>query len=718
MVTGSTRVALMRSLFLGVLSAFTNNYVAAAEQEPSDAIFNLSLKELGELKVSIATGTPNSVANAPAVTSVITASDIANLGARTLDEVLQTVPGLYVSLSHANRLDTVYSMRGLHSSNSPHVLLLLDGNPVQWALTGGRPFLYRLPANIVERIEVIRGPGSALYGSDAFSGVINVITKTATNEDAAEMGVRAGSFNSRDVMLNYSGQLGAWRVSTLFSSLATDGDDRRVIQADTQTFLDYAYGTNVSQAPGPLQTGYHVYDFHLKASSETVSAKFWYWTSRDTGNGSGGAQALDPYTKEQFSSYFVDLQYAPVQPVWGWQNRIKASYFNHEADSNFTLLPAGARVPIGADGNIDFANPAGVTLFSEGVIGKPSGVSEDVFLDWITEKSFSSGHALRLSGGYRKQSLDSREWKNFGPGILDGTQESVDGSLVDVSNTEYVFLPDSEREIYHLTFQDEWQLSQNLTFTGGVRYDNYSDFGGTTNPRLALVWDAKQALTAKLLYGSAFRAPSFGELFFQNNPSNIGNPDLKPEKIDTLELAMSYQVTEQLQTSLNIYRYTAENLIEYITTLRGAQASNARDQEGEGIEFEVSWHPGSRFNVSLNGAWQKSYDTDTGYKIADAPARQATLLVNWAIAKQWLLNVNTRWIAGRGRIATDTRPEIDDYSLTDLHLVRTDVVHGLDLGLRVTNVFDSDARDPSVDLMAEDFPLEGDAIWLEASYSL
>src|SRR5207237_2069032 len=114
------------------------------------------------------------------------------------------------------------------------------------------------------------------------------------------------------------------------------------------------------------------------------------------------------------------------------------------------------------------------------------------------------------------------------------------GSIVDVSSTAPFLLP-HDRKVSYAFAQDEWTVAKDWTLTAGVRHDEYSDFGGTTNPRLALVWEAAYNVTAKLLYGTAFRAPSFTELYVINNPVLIGNPNLQPEKMKTMEAALSWQ---------------------------------------------------------------------------------------------------------------------------------------------------------------------------------
>jgi len=130
--------------------------------------------------VSIATGSRLPITRAPAIATVITATDIERIGARDLDEVLETVPGLHVSVSPA-AYAPVYTIRGIRQTLvNPQVLMLVNGIATKTAFSGDRGIVWGgFPIENIERIEAIRGPGSALYGADAFSGVINIITKSA-----------------------------------------------------------------------------------------------------------------------------------------------------------------------------------------------------------------------------------------------------------------------------------------------------------------------------------------------------------------------------------------------------------------------------------------------------------------------------------------------------------------------------------------------------------
>lgn len=706
------RLAGAATLLTVLTPAFAGVDTGISDEEDLDELFG------GEEFVSIATGSSKPIYKAPAVASVITAKDIEQLGARSLNEVLETVPGLHVAPSALSRLEAVYSIRGIHSGFNSQVLLLIDGVPLQYSNNGGRPQLFNLSVASIERIEVIRGPGSAVYGADAYSGVINVITKGAESIDGTEMGGRVGSFNSRDVWLQHGNHWSGMDVVFGLSYQRTDGDSDRVISSDLQSNLDAVLGTNASLAPGSLSTNSERLETRLGLKNDHWRANFWSWSQDDSGLGAGGAQALDPNGTQSDDIYRVDISHQTADLVADWNFNTQFSHTYYDTQAEFNLLPSGAMLPIGSDGNLNFTAPAGVVAFPDGLIGQPGGDGQDSLLELVATYSGMSNHHWRIASGVRHQTLDTREFKNFGPGVIDGTQPVVDGTLTDVTGTPYIFTPDSTRTNYHLSIQDEWQFAPDWELTAGVRYDDYSDFGSTINPRVALVWATNHALTTKLLYGSAFRAPSFSELYFANNPVSLGNADLQPETIDTLELAFNYRPSPDLQGNLSLFSYEAKDLIEYVADFGATTqtAQNARDQDGYGFELEADWKISRDLRINANYAWQHSEDASTGVDIHDAPGQQFYLNAYWRVAPQWSVNGQLNWVGDRKRASDDTRNKIDDYTLVNFTLQRRDIVPGLDLTLSILNLFDENIREPSDGTIPDDYPMEGRSVWVQLQY--
>lgn len=185
-----------------------------------------------EVEVSVATGTKKPLKLAPAIASVITARDIERMGATSLDEVLETVPGFHVGRSRSAWFSPIWSIRCIHTSTNPEVLLLINGVPLTSNYIGNRDFNFRMPVSMISRVEVIRGPGSALYGADAYSGVVNVSTKNADDINGSRAGFRGGSFETYAGWAQHGGRYGGWNVSLGLDWGRSDGDDDRIVERD------------------------------------------------------------------------------------------------------------------------------------------------------------------------------------------------------------------------------------------------------------------------------------------------------------------------------------------------------------------------------------------------------------------------------------------------------------------------------------------------------
>ncbi len=685
-----------------------------------DDFYNLPLDKLGKVEITSATGNSTPLDRAPATATVITEYDIQAMGARTLDDVLEMVPGLHVSLSSLNRLDSVYSIRGIHTGFNPHVLLLVNGVPVQSSLFGSRPALLKFPVTSIYQIEVIRGPGSAIYGADAYSGVVNILTKDPSNFSGIELGARAGKFDYKEFWVQSAFSLAGWSILADFTYQDEDSDEHRIVENDLQSNIDSFFGTDASLSPTHLSTRREIFDSHITASHDQWKMNLWYWESNDAGIGAGAAQALDTEGHDDSRLYLADITYQIGEVVDGWDNSIRFSYFDYELKAQFNLFPAGSVIPIGEDGNIDFASPNGFVTFSDGLIGNPGVKTKDTQIEIVSIYKGWDSHRIRISVGGKDQKLKANEQKNFGPGVIDGSEGVVTDELVDVTGTENVFIRDSSRNVFYLSLQNEWRFSSDWELTAGLRYDEYSDFGGTINPRVALVWSASEILTWKFLYGSAFRAPSFSEQFYQNNPVSIGREDLDPETIDTLEVSANIEISKNLRTNINAYYYEAEDLIEFIPDGGVADvniASNARSQRGKGFEWELLWRPIDSMRVVTSYSWNNTKDMALETNIADAPTKQFSAAVNWEVAENLYIYTGINWVGGRNRSVGDERGRVDDYQNMDFSIVKKNLFVSTDFSLSVKNVMNENIFEPSGVEIPGDYPLSGRVAWVEVKHS-
>lgn len=675
--------------------------------------------------LSIATGQKQLVAKAPSVASVITAEDIRALGASTLKEMLESVPGVHVSLS-STYFSPIYSIRGIYTDKNPQVLMLVNGVPITQTHFGDRGGQPNFQVRDIARVEVIRGPGSAIYGADALAGVINVITKSARQIGGTEFGVRAASFDTTEAWLLHGTQWGDVDVAVSLQRLQTDGDDSRRIGSDAQSIFDAVAvplgAQPASLAPGPLATRNTSHDVRLDLQYRKLQLRLWNWRHGDLGVGPGLALALDPKGRGETDNYLVDMHYVDPELLTNSVVEFHLSYMDVNVKTRQTLFPRGTLLPIGADGNIDPDPLRSVPmLFTDGYRGNPEFYEEHTRAEVILNYEGLPGHRWRFAAGASRQEESGKERKNFGPGVLDLANRNcsppiciVDGTLTSVTHTPYAFIEHQDRDIVFVSIQDQWQFANDWNLTFGLRYDDYSDFGSTLNPRAALVWDASTDLTTKLLYGRAFRAPSFAELFVINNPVALGNPNLDPEIANTWELAFDYRASFDLRLGANLFVYDIKDLITFAPTGTGAQiARNVGRQKGRGVEIEAEWKPSATLRLLANYSLQHSDDEESHADAARAPEQQAYLRTVWNPANDWTVSAEVKWIGKRNREPLDPRASIDKYTLANLNIERQRIFGHLDLGLRIKNLFDDDAREPSPfaavpggSLIPDDFPLE------------
>lgn len=628
---------------------------------------------------------PGNRSRAPSVATVLTAEDIEAIGAADLDEVLETVPGLHVARSPSG-YNPIYTIRGIHTQYNPQVLMLVNGISITSVYIGDRSNIWGgMPVENIARIEVIRGPGSALYGADAFSGVINIITKTAADLDGTQLGLRAGSFNSRDAWVQHGGEWGGFDVAAYLRMGATDGQ-RQIISADALSGTPFP-----SLAPGPVNLGRDAIDARLDLARDQWRLRAGLQQRDNLGTGAGVASALDPKGKNFGERISTDLTWQDANFVRDLDVTAQASYLHITEQSDLTLYPPG------------------FPGFPDGVIGNPSKWERHLRFNLSAAYTGFHSHQLRFGAGTQDDDLyRTRETKNFTlVPIPGGFFPAPLGSVVDVSDSAPFLRPHS-RTVNYVYAQDEWGFTQDWYLTAGVRHDRYSDFGATTNPRLALVWETAYNLTSKLLYGRAFRPPSFSELYIINNPVGLGNPSLKPEAIESVELAFAWQPASALQANLNLFRYRMKDILRFVQNPDGsATAQNAGQQRGQGMEVELAWEASQSLRLSGNYAQQRSIDAATDRDAGNAPRHHLYARADWRFKPGWTLNTQLNNVADRKREPTDTRPAIADYRTVDITLRNQERSSDWDFAFTVRNLFDADAREPSPSPgpIANDLPL-------------
>ena len=691
-------------LLYGLIMLASTQVVVADEYDDEEALAELYGDEE---TITLATGSAKRISKAPAVATVFTAADIEELGARDLDQILETVPGLHVS-KRPRYGGPIYTFRGIYSEENPQVLVLVNGIPITDGYIGDRGQVWGgMPVESIARVEVIRGPGSSIYGAEAFAGVINIITKSAKDIDGTEFGVRYGSFNTKDAWFLHGGEYAGFDFAFTAEFTDTDGHSED-IDSDFQSLSDSLNGTSASLAPGSTNNGGENVDLRLDIRKGDWTFRSGLQRRRDQDASVGVAGALDPNVEYESDRWSADLTYHNQEFTENWDVTAQVSYFSlmQQQVEDQVLFPPGSFLTAGPM-LTPIAGP-----FPDGVIGNPE-------FRWHHYRSKLSGiysgidqHALYFGGGYNHLKLRRvAESNNFFP---------PGGQVNGFNDTPATSLPERGRYNTYGFFQDVWSFANDWELTTGIRYDYYNDFGDTWNPRAALVWSARHDTTIKALYGQAFRAPSYVEFRNRNNPVATGNSELDPEEIETFELAVDYRPIETLRMGLNLFHYKWDDIIDLVPTGGLLTAQNIGEQEGSGAEFEIEWDPNRTLSINANYAFQYSEDKSSNEDAGNAPHHQIYARADWEFRPDWFITPSVNFVLDRGRPPGDTRDELDDYAVFDL-VLRSNAFHDKwEVSAGARNLFNSSPEEPTDASLniSNDLPLERRSVFIEISLKI
>lgn len=673
-------------LFAGLFQAQAAHADTAEEVAQ---LLSISLDELMATKVTISTSTQQTLSRAPSAVSVITAEDIKATGARNLAEILQTVPGIYIRANLFGFRPQV-TFRGATSQNT---LLMVDGAPVKDLVWGPGIFWRGLSTTMIDRVEIIRGPGSALFGSDASAGVINVITKTASGIGRSEVGMRAGSFDTQTAWVQHGGIWNGFAIGLTAERTHTDGH-KPFIAADGQTARDNTSGTLVSYAPGYARYGLDSEDLRFSIAKGNWRLLVDSMRRSNIEIGLTGAAVLDPQTRgsDSQSSFALLYNNAAFTADWGLTAELRYRDLEYTSGDGFFERPRGYN-----DGTKTYAN---------GLINQMSSAERRLNFEASGLYTGARNHAVRLGAGHVRQDLYSVEhFVNYGTGP-DGTLILTTNQMVNLSDSLYAFAPEKVRRNSYLFLQDVWSFAGNWELTAGARYDHYSDFGGTLNPRFALVWQSSDRLTTKLLYGEAFRAPSYLELYART-AATLPNDKLTPERSRTWDLSFSYLVSRDLRLGLNLYQFTQSDLIAQDAA---GKYQNLGNNTSHGVELEAIWQATKTVRVSGNLSHRED---STPFNVV--PAQTAYLRADWAFMPRWNWNVQANWIGRHALAPGDPRQPIGAYTLVDTTL-RYSQRRDWEFAASIRNLFDVDAREQSSRSLVNNLPLPRRSVFAEVRY--
>jgi iron complex outermembrane receptor protein len=701
-----------------------------------EAVDELSLADMMNLEISLATKTKTTMQEAPAIVSVITGDEIRNMGARDIVDVLRTVPGLDMT-NAIGMPEHQINIRGMRAADQNRTIKLMINDHSLGAMDGTLILLEDIiPIQNIKKIEIIRGPGSALYGTGAFLGVVNIITKEG-GDGPSEVSVEGGSYDTIKPSARLSYKKDDFKLSLYGDYYNTNGYSPLIESDLSKNSKIYA-----SSVPGNASTGREYDNFQALASFKDFYFSSYYQTLRSDNSLMARVLTTDQATMN-YQYAFGEVGYKPRLGDKGNLN-FKFYYDYSSADNKFEVFPKETAKLYGY--------PEGETIHTEAK-GRYSVFGSEITTDY----EVYSG--VRLVGGAlweKSRMFDPVSFANYN---TSGKPLTINGvtypgfpfqyfpfqNISDIAN----YLPsDEERTVKALygqgmiDFKELFSLKKgvnSLSLTAGVRYDNYDDFGDTVNPRMGLVYAPIEKLYFKALYGTAFRAPAFRELYFINNPNTIGNKDLGPEKIATTEGQIGYNFTKNFKGSLTFFNVSGDDLIRKV----GTSYQNIGKIESQGVEAELRINFDRLKYAYFNLTWQdvkdtthstitssgkKSY-TQEDFNPGSIPQIIANVGMNYDINQYVIANISANYVGERDRseekkwsgetlVPVDTRDPVKDRTLANASLTFKNFWKGWEFQLSGYNLFDADQRDPdATGGLYYDMPEQGRSFLGRVSYS-
>lgn len=590
--------------------------------------------------------------DAPAAVSVVTAGDIRSFGYRTLADIIGSMRGVYVS---QDRYFSYVGVRGFARAGdyNTRILLLVDGIRQNDAVYNQAMVGTESPIDVdlIDRVEFVPGAGSSVYGSNAFFGVINVITKRGNDYRGGELSGSVGSYGTGKARATYgsdgNGQGPEWLLSgswyqqrgqdhyfPAYDNPATNGGWARGIDGDRS-----------GSVFGKLQTENVTLGMSFgRRTKENPTASF------GQAFGATGSQSTD-----EGASLSGEYRRA-VSEKLDLTARAYVQQYRYEGNFIYDLPPLYT--------NRDTA---------KGTM-------------WGGELQFSSTHFRnhRIVGGLEHRRDTGVHQRNFDVAPYTSYLDRRTGS-----NTTGIYA------------QDEYTINDYVLINAGLRRDQMSNFAGATSPRLALIVKPQPDTAVKLLYGEAYRVPNAFEMHYETNTASgyRTNPDLRPERIRSKELVVDHTLSPSQRIVGSIYRNDVRDLISqfYDAAADRFYFDNTARVEARGTELEWTARLAGGIAARASATWQRAEDIATGLRIVNSPARIGKLGIS---APFW----GERLRAGlevQGMSARRTgNGEAAGFAVANLTLLAPRLARNLELSASVYNLFDRRYADPAGDELA------------------
>jgi len=505
-----------------------------------------------ELEPIVVTATryPEYLKNIPAFATVLTKENLRLTSSLSLSDGLKNVSGIDIKSTGGFGQVSTLSLRG---SSASQVLVLLDGRPLNYINTG----IFNLsdfPTEQVERIEIVRGPLSSLYGANALGGVVNIISQIP-KETKATGSLSFGTFNTQAYSLGLSGNYKKLKLSWSGERKSSDNDRKN------SDFYNFTTHTKLFFLPSSKING----EFFLNTQNDRMGVP-GVVPDPDNIPKYGDREVNSLFDRQKDRNYSVDLtfNFAPqpkkIFSAKLYLDRRKMNYHTVYDRYDFTYFNSVKTIE---DYTYNTKTEGGFVQYSMPIFNK---------------------NTITFGCDFRRDKLDASQNTHYAP-----------DSVTSLSDTLIFWRPETKTLGFwgtgNFNFNNRW------TFQVGMRLDDHSLYPSEVSPHLGLVFHLNPNYSMKFFWGKAYKAPTFNDLFWPDG----GNPDLKPEKGNAFETSFNSSA-DRISAQISLFYKRVKNLIVWLPLGKNGQWQpfNVDKYEGRGIEMNLDWKLDKGTNLSIN----------------------------------------------------------------------------------------------------------------------
>jgi outer membrane receptor protein involved in Fe transport len=537
-------------------------------------------------------------------------------------------------------------------------------------------------------------------------GVINIITKEAEDIDGFELTARGGSWDTQQYNLLFGKTFSDLEVAFNFNYFKTHGF-RGLIEEDYQTQLDQLWPPffpDASLAPGRMSGNDEKYDAQLtlKYKGFTFDGRY---VDRERDLPVGWVAALNNKSINSTSNYALSFSYEKeIRQGLSLMGKVYGNYEENPLDMQ--IFPPGFIT----------MTPTGPEIMPDGMLNYSSIKSSRIGIEIQATYNMSDSNTVVAGVTYEEmKQYDGTSKANYLP-IPDPPR--IITPLPSVQEWPDEYTRNSEKIDFKAVFvEDIWDITDNLRLTTGARYDRYSNFGSELSPRVGLTWEYIDGYDLKLLYGHAFRAPSFEELF----SPQTGNRDLEPETIDSYEASLGADFSSSLSGRITGYYQKIKDIIVEDPPGVGIWINHGKRRvHGFEVEVKYDFGRGTYLAGNYNYGSIPQGSTPTGkLRNWSSPRHKGNIMANIRLSKYLNFFTNCHFEDDFPRQYGDNRDEMSGYAFVDATLIARKFLkgyEGLELRASVYNLFDKEYTSPQDTRLPNDMPMPGVNYLLEVKY--